>query len=626
MLDFVTGVDVDDRADWAAREHDGKAILRLAGFRRHGRRDVTRPRPKRQSWRGSDLESEWQDDQSEPNDGMNWRHHHPFDSRHGGPGARLLPVFAIWQLVLHVLLCLESGDPRLWMPHAVAYLHDLVLLTAWFAGAGLVCHLAPSRRRAACEYVAAAGLFGIGVALAGYPRFLREYLAFPLDLFAADAGSAGVLLRDYLGLGSLWPAAVAAGLGVTALAAPVQLPLPRRVHWGIYIPMLVLGGAALVCPSPQPFVYSVQQQVKLAFVRDKRVVPRLRRPPAGSEGDRGLPLPQIHGKDWRADHVLLIVLEGVTSDAFEREFLTRGSGFYARIQDRCLYFPRYYATNLDSYTSLIAMLTSVQVPYRAYADEGLYRAVNEAGSLPRSLRGLGFRTLYLCTCAHQPFVPTRNAWDRVMDRRDLPSLEGWLSVGSSRMEAATEDRAGLATVEEFVAGSPRSFVLQELVFGHSPEWRARTGQTQLAYYDAYLNDLFDRLEARGLVSRSLLVIVSDHGDRAGAGEVSNYRVPLLLVGEQVRSGRDPSFRSHLDLQALIISFVTGEPMPPSRARLFVVGSTARWVYGAIAETGGHLFLDDTTGRVLSQQGSLDPSEVHESFQAALDEFGRRFGR
>ena len=557
---------------------------------------------------------------------MNWRYDRLSVPLFRNAGARLFAAFCAWQFVLHLLPCIEAADPRLWMPHVVAYLQDVGLLAGWFVGFAALRRLLHSHARVAWGYVTAVGLFALGLGLASYPSFLREYLVFPVNIFAADRASASTLFREYLGLSRLWPVGVAAGLGVAGLVVRVPLPMPCRVHAATY---LLAGGfilATLACPSPQPFVHSVQQQLRSALAPEKRVVPTLRRPPAGSEGDRASSLPPVHVEDLRADHVLLIVLESVTSDTFEREFLARSAGFYSRVREHAAYFNQYYTTNLDSYTSLIAMLTSVQVPYRAYADEKPYRAVNQANSLPRLLRGLGFRTLFLCTCAYQPFVPTRHEWDRVMSRGDLPSLEGWLSLGSSRMEAATEDRAGLSTIEEFAAASRRSFVLHELVFGHTPEWRAKTGQTQLDYYDAYLNDLLDGLQARDLAARTLLVIVSDHGDRARASQAANYRVPLLVVGEQVCSRLDESFRSHLDLQPLILSYLAGAALPPSRSKVFVVGSTERWVYGSLSQAEGSLFIDDATGRILSQVGSLDPREVHESFQAALDEFGRRFGR
>ncbi|HQI26567.1 MAG TPA: hypothetical protein PLT20_00670, partial [Sedimentisphaerales bacterium] len=77
---------------------------------------------------------------------------------------------------------------------------------------------------------------------------------------------------------------------------------------------------------------------------------------------------------------------------------------------------------------------------------------------------------------------------------------------------------------------------------------------------------------------------------------------------------------------IIASHLSGESLPPARSQILVVGSTERWVYGAISDVGGSLFIEDTTGRVLSHRGALDPSGIHREFQTWLDEFGRRFGR
>lgn len=116
------------------------------------------------------------------------------------PHFRLLAVFSAWQLLLHLLQCAESRDPRLWMPHGVAYVQDLGLLTGGFVAFGAIGRLLHGRARTTWGYLSLASLFSIGVGLASYPRLLREYLAFPVNLFAADSGSAWVLLKEYLGL------------------------------------------------------------------------------------------------------------------------------------------------------------------------------------------------------------------------------------------------------------------------------------------------------------------------------------------------------------------------------------------------------------------------------------------
>ncbi|MEK7242668.1 MAG: sulfatase, partial [Thermodesulfobacteriota bacterium] len=476
------------------------------------------------------------------------------------------------------------------------------------------------------EIFSVAILFIAGALLAIYPQLLCEYLAFPVNVFATDGESARVLLTEYLGLWRLWPAGVAFVIAAAALVARVRLPEWRRARLLLWTIVVALGIVTLP-RSPHPFLHSLKEEAVALVARSERVVPSLRRPPRRTNAAPAATRSLLEtSKSLTADHVFLIVLEGVTSADFENAFLNANSKFFARVSDRAAFFRRYYATNLDSYTSLIAMLTSVQVPYRAYADESLYGAVNQTANLTRSLRDLGFFTMFVSTYAHQPFVPTRNDWDRVLDRGDLPSLEGWVSLGSSRMEAATEDRAALSTVVDAAARHPRTFVLHELIYGHSTEWRAKTGQTQLAYYNAYLRDLLDRLEAKGLGPLSLLVIVSDHGDRAKASVAENYRVPLLVVGARVPPGGDTEFRSHLDLQSIVVSYLTKTGLPPPRTETYVVGSTERWVYGAIKANGEYLFIDDEPGAVLSVRGGLDASRLRETFQSSLNEFGALFGQ
>ena len=547
-------------------------------------------------------------------------------ARSGERETRLILAFSAWQLVLHLWQCVESGDPRLWLPHAVAYLHDLLLLGALMMVAWVVRRFAPNSLRAGGEILSVAILFIAGALLAIYPQLLREYLAFPVNVLAAGGGSARVLLTEYLGLWRLWPAGVAFVIAAAALVARVRLPEWRRARLLLWTIVVALGIVTLP-RSPHPFLHSLKEEAVALVARSERVVPSLRRPPRRTNAAPAATRSLLEtSKSLTADHVFLIVLEGVTSADFENAFLNANSKFFARVSDRAAFFRRYYATNLDSYTSLIAMLTSVQVPYRAYADESLYGAVNQTANLTRSLRDLGLFTMFVSTYAHQPFVPTRNDWDRVLDRGDLPSLEGWVSLGSSRMEAATEDRAALSTVVDTAAAHPRTLVLHELVYGHSTEWRAKTGQTQLAYYDAYLRDLLDRLEAKGLGPRSLLVIVSDHGDRAKVSVAENYRVPLLVVGARVPPGGDTEFRSHLDLQSIVVSYLTKTGLPPPRTETYVVGSTERWVYGAIKANGEYLFIDDEPGAVLSVRGGLDASRLRETFQSSLNEFGALFGQ
>lgn len=529
-------------------------------------------------------------------------------------------AFAGYLLLLHGLAAVQARDPRVLMPHVVGWLHDCLIMALLAGVFGILSRLLPGSWSRVARAAGFGAIFAAAMVLALYPGLLQVFLASPVNIFATDAAAAGAFIRDYLGIRALWPAAVALAAGVLSRRVP-SVRIRRRCLIAA-VPVALFTALTLGHDSPNPVVFGLQDSLRQLWA--PRAVPRLKTTIDGSAPPAaGLTV------DWdaaarkaRYDHVALIVLESVTASDFEAGFLLRPGGFFERRRQHARYFSRYYATNLDSYTALLAMTTSIQVPFRAYAAPERYAPVNGAPNMVRGLRDSGFRTLFASTYQHQPFVPNRRDWDKVMDRRDLGDLRRWTSLGSNRMEAATEDRAALPAIVEFMAAGPKSFVLAELVFGHSPEWRVKTGRTPVEYYDRYLTELWDRLTGAGLSSRTLLIIVSDHGERSRASDAENYRVPLLVVGDSVEQGTDGALRSHLDLQAILAHHLFGAAMPAERSAVTFVGSTERWIYGMLLATGEHAFIDDSTGRVLS--GSLAPAFVRDTFQTQVSAFAAAF--
>lgn len=538
---------------------------------------------------------------------------------------RVALAIGLFQALLHFLAWWKSADPRLIGPHVVALLHDLFILALVVCVARLLRRTLRQSARRAGERVSIGLLVGTGMALAIYPQMLREYLAFPVNVFVASADSTWVMLREYLGIGRLWPALAAVAAAAVALKWPLGTRLRGRTATAAF--GLAAVAALFTLPhSPHPWIFSIRQTAAGFLFPQVREVQSLERPPGRGEEavhhDLAITIPD--GPD-APKHIFLIVLEGITSADFEREFLDAPGGFHSAHRHESVYFSRYHSTNLDSYTSLIAMLTGLHVPYRAYADENRYVAVNLAHNLARALRGAGFFTAFVSTFAHQPFVPIRGDWDEILDRSSLPSLDGWVSLGTSRMEAATEDRAAIPTILDLTAAHDKSFILHEMVYGHSTEWQATTGQSPLSYYDRYLRELAQELARRGLLDTSLFVVVSDHGDRARSSEAENYRVPLLVAGRGVEGGTDAVFRSHQDLPAIVAAVMGGTGLPPQRESQFVVGSTERWVYGRLRSDGTHIFVDDPTGAVTARKGTETAAAVRDAFQAFLDWFGTSFG-
>jgi hypothetical protein len=542
----------------------------------------------------------------------------------------LVCALAAAQLVLHAWFAVSAGDPRMWMPHAAAWLLDVLVL---IVAAAILAVIGWGLRRCGLpsgpwNCLSNALLFLMGLLLASYPVLLTEFLAFPMNIFRADTTTSVFFLREYLGWQGLWPLLVPCMIVGVASRMRWRSPSPRR-RLAVVVPVVVLSAATLLRPAPQPLVYSAQDFLTNWLMGDKRTVPSLARPTATlsvPEDDAVFALQLDDMKAQRYDHILIMVLEGVTAARFEQEFLSRPHGYYAHVRDRSVYFDKYHTTNLDSYTSLIAMLTSVQVPYRAYADPSSYEAVNEGPNLVAALNQRGFHALYVCTAEHQPFVPVRKDWSRVWHMRDLTQPRDWLTIGGSKVESGVEDRAALPAIIEFLTAHPRTLVMQEMIFGHSPRWTARAGKSQLEYYDDYLLELLRGLEQQHLADRVLLVVLSDHGDRADAFNVENYHVPLLISGLGVPPSRDSALYSHSDLQALIGHFLADQPLPKARESLLTVGSTERWVYGQITSSGSYMLIDNDRGTVSASQGTLSAQALYESFQTLINRFAARYQR
>ena len=204
-------------------------------------------------------------------------------------------------------------------------------------------------------------------------------------------------------------------------------------------------------------------------------------------------------------------------------------------------------------------------------------------------------------------------------------MAGWRFRGA-RWKWAWRTAAATPAILDFVSSHPKTLVMHELLFGHSPRWMAKTGKSQAEYDDEYLLELLRGLEQKRLLDRTLTVVVSDHGDRAESANVENYGVPLLISGRSIPPSRTSVLYSHADLQQIIVHFLADRKLPKGRESLLTVGSTERWIYGEITSSGSYMFIDNDTGAVLANQGRLDARSIYERFRGQLNAFAARYQR
>ncbi|MDD2717319.1 MAG: alkaline phosphatase family protein [Candidatus Wallbacteria bacterium] len=460
-----------------------------------------------------------------------------------------------------------------------------------------------------------------------YPHFIPDFLQFPVNIFLVDTGASKTFIREFFTWNELLTPPLFVFLSILLLQkVPFSIPIkiPSVLSY-LFVFAVVL---TLMSPSPNPFVFGVQEILMEVLGGGKRVVPPLQQPRnASSATIENNYLSRIF-KDFpgsdASSHVLILVMETVESSRFEKEILQNSQSFLGKHQDYFRYFSRYFTTNLDSFTSLLSMLTGISVPYPAYSDPERYAGIQKADNLAAAFRRSGKKTMFVCTAQNQPFIPVRGEWDQIITRREINPSSSMISIDSPPIEAALEDRSALPAIIDYMKNNRNTFILQECVFGHSQAWQDKTGITQLKYYDRYVEELLDSLQKQGLLEKTLLILIADHGSRRNPADPENYRIPLIFWGGMVKPGRDDRFLSQLCFARLIRELESPDSEEQTDEPILTVGHSGQWVYGEIRPNGDCQFIENSRGKLLRSQGNLNPLDLQQRFQKYLNQFTAQF--
>lgn len=449
------------------------------------------------------------------------------------------------------------------------------------------------------------------------PDILRE----PVNLFSLDLSivtfSAGVFFSPLL---------LASALAFMGLLFALPVFFPRRLRptspavAAACVLHAVLFAASLARPAVSPLMYSLLDECESAGRRlhNEYGIAKLRPSPEAARGADYSSLFRRPGVALASQpcyrRVVVLVMESVDYDAFVARLWGPRSAFAAKVRGRGVLYTNYHCLNLESYTGLLTMLNGVFIPYRAYGDDSPFRFVNALDNLVRQLNASGFGTWFVSSYGawQARFVPDAPDWSGIL-LKDPAKNQGFISVDTNGIERATEDLAVLEDVVGLCRSPEPRFVFQEMVAGHAPVWKEKTGIEPLDYYDRYFAKLYARLEEERLTDGTLLVVTSDHGPRSGPSDPASYHLPLLLVAPDLTPGEEAAFLSHLDFADLLKARLGGTESVPLSGRIFTVGSTVDYVYGTVVADGSYAFVDDHSFRVRT---NLPPGAVR-AFQREL---------
>lgn len=456
-----------------------------------------------------------------------------------------------------------------------------------------------------------------------YTFFLPDLFSFPINLFGISSENISFFLEYFINLKIVL--LLAFGIGIIFLISfyfPQQIRFQRILSFaGLILSLLfiptVLRGAI------NPIVYSLQEQVMLSFSANN-FIEKLSSPVAdGSKAEQfqfldkafdSIPVVEI-----RYNRVVVLVMEGINYDDFINESKADSNSFINRHRKNIYLFNNYYSLNLDSYTSLIAVLNSIFIPYQAYVKENRYLFVNKYNNLTRFFDANGFNTFFVTSYGRQQerFIPNISEWTQTKYMDNIEGNTKYACVTTNKIEYACEDFSVLEDIVNLLKINQRSFAFQEMVYGHTSEWKEKTGKgaiEYIEYYNSYFKRIAEKLKENNILDNTLLIITSDHGPRDNPYNIKNYHIPLIVFASDLQQRSNNEFLSHLDFKDVILELIADRQFTPRQKPIYTIGNSGEFVYGMIAPDGKHIFINNRLRHIQSNASEAEIRAFSRNFQ------------
>jgi hypothetical protein len=319
-----------------------------------------------------------------------------------------------------------------------------------------------------------------------------------------------------------------------------------------------------------------------------------------------------HIQSLPVENIFLIVMETETVESFNRKRIENKNPFRENFIKESNFYSNFHTQNLGSRTSILAMLSGIFIPYRAYAVA--WKEYKRTADNPDSLalfKRLGFASVYATSQADKPPLSRHLPWDHLIlqEKFDLKRTD-YLCLHAQKAERACEDISQVNSILAFMEESPRSFIMHPFIVNHSKQYLARLETDSLSYVFKYVEKLVDGLREIGKLESTAIVLVGDHGRRSRftALKPESYRVPLL-IWRYGRSGKDyRGFYSNTQfLEILLADLLDEQESLVEKEVIYLVGPSWMSVEGEVHSNGEYTIVNRSTGVVASN--SPDKSAV-----------------
>ncbi len=279
------------------------------------------------------------------------------------------------------------------------------------------------------------------------------------------------------------------------------------------------------------------------------------------------------------DHLVVVALE--STGIFATSLLPEGprtTPYLAQLRDRGVWFPNAYTVMPHSSKAITSILCGVY-PVPLMREREAQPSGIPARCLPELLAQQGFVTRYFG--AHSETYENRAQQTRNMGFADAITREDLDPTGFEEANyLAFEDDILLDPTSEWLEatdGSRRFAFYLTTTPHHAYDTPSRYPRQEFSadeeqnrylnsvyYQDRFLDKLIRRYAAAGIASRTLFVIVGDHGEGFGEHGRSKHnsviydeglRVPMLLYAEGIHPERRDAIVSQIDIPATAARFL-----------------------------------------------------------------------
>ncbi|MDD4983594.1 MAG: sulfatase-like hydrolase/transferase [Candidatus ainarchaeum sp.] len=332
--------------------------------------------------------------------------------------------------------------------------------------------------------------------------------------------------------------------------------------------------------------------------------------------------------------IFVFVMEEIPNYMFYKDIkkVPVEKNFFEKNKENSIVYKNYYTNNQDSRTAMLTMLSSTLIPYESYSYSDWYSLYAEKVIKKQNLvdyfNDNNYNTTFLISDVGAPFEITKYNFKNIitLKEEDYGADEDLICMHLIEFEKACEDRAVFGQLKELANNNEKQFVYQELIYGHTLKYIALKDQSRTEYYNYYFDDFYNYLKEIGKSDETLIVIVSDHGEKGYFNEKnhSSYNVPLIFVASDLEQEENYDLLSHLNFKDLLLSYVAqGYNFEKNNDIIFSIGSTSTGLVSYIDKNNNFAVVSSISSPYVVFDNGADvnySSEKYLLFNKYLDYF------